>query len=889
MRVDTETVVLASATDLALDALRLATTDPREGAIRAEVALRAALSEQDDVAAAIAERARGLAAIHMSDLDLAIRHLRAAVRRGQRARSTVVTSECRMTLAIALAMRGMRKRALTEIDLAIAGLTGIKRARAQAQKGSILLLAGRLDDALQSFKRAVPRLRQAGDQMWVQRALLNRAGVYAQRQQYALAEADLHEVERISLELGLDQTVASVQQNLGYVYARRGEIPSALAYFDRAEIQFRKNRARFGDLLEEFGELLLSVRLLDEAREKAEQAVEHLERERRSVYVPEARLLLARILVLQGLDARAAEEAQRATQEFARLGRPSLAAEAKLTALAAEASSAPGSRGLLRRVEHALDEPVEVPSVAALEARILAAKLATKRGLVERASYHLRLAAALRRHGPAVIRARAWYAEALDRQLHHDERGCERALRAGLAVLDDFQASLGATDVRAHVASHRVELAELGLRLALEDGSARRAFGWAERGRASHLSHAPVRPPEDPMLADALAELRLITHDTDEARAAGRPVTPLQQRQVVLERRIRDEQRRQRAAAPAGGSAPPPSALREALGSRAVLEYVVIDGRLSVISLVEGRYRLRDLGDLQPFLALADRLPFALHRMARRSASKESRLAAEALLAATARKLDALMVRPAHEIGDRPLVIVPTGKLQWLPWSVLPSCRGRPLTVAPSAAQWYAAAVRPTARGHVVVAAGPSLPGAQEEAEAVARRYGVAALTGADATVKSVSGRMTGAALAHLAAHGRVRADNPQFGSLRMHDGPLMIYDLERLDDAPHTVVVAACDAGRPVVPAGDELLGLTASLLSHGTAQLVASVLPILDAETAPLMVSFHTRVAAGEDCATALAAAQLEQAATGPEGMATAAGFLCFGAGFAAPRPVR
>ena len=68
---------------------------------------------------------------------------------------------------------------------------------------------------------------------------------------------------------------------------------------------------------------------------------------------------------------------------------------------------------------------------------------------------------------------------------------------------------------------------------------------------------------------------------------------------------------------------------------------------------------------------------------------------------------------------------------------------------------------------------------------------------------------MAGAALAHLAAHGRVRSDNPQFGSLRFHDGPLMIYDLERLDRAPHTVIVAACDAGRPVVPVGDELLGL--------------------------------------------------------------------------------
>jgi CHAT domain-containing protein len=116
-----------------------------------------------------------------------------------------------------------------------------------------------------------------------------------------------------------------------------------------------------------------------------------------------------------------------------------------------------------------------------------------------------------------------------------------------------------------------------------------------------------------------------------------------------------------------------------------------------------------------------------------------------------------------------------------------------------------------------------------------------------------------------------------------------MIYDLEKLRRTPHTVVVAACDAGRPVVPVGDELLGLTASLLAQGTSQLVASVLPILDTETWPLMVAFHDRLRGGETVATALASAQLEVASRGFEGMATAAGFLCFGAGFTRPNVAR
>src|SRR6266542_6196806 len=52
---------------------------------------------------------------------------------------------------------------------------------------------------------------------------------------------------------------------------------------------------------------------------------------------------------------------------------------------------------------------------------------------------------------------------------------------------------------------------------------------------------------------------------------------------------------------------------------------------------------------------------------------------------------DDVLLRPFAEIGDRSLVIVPTAPLQCLLWSVLPSCVGRPLTVAPSATMWHAA------------------------------------------------------------------------------------------------------------------------------------------------------------------------------------------------------
>jgi CHAT domain-containing protein len=105
------------------------------------------------------------------------------------------------------------------------------------------------------------------------------------------------------------------------------------------------------------------------------------------------------------------------------------------------------------------------------------------------------------------------------------------------------------------------------------------------------------------------------------------------------------------------------------------------------------------------------------------------------------------------------------------------------------------------------------------------------------------------------------------------------VYDLERLKRAPRTVILAACDTGRSVVRAGDELLGLSATFLALGTAQVVGTVVPVVDAATTPLMVAFHRRLAAGDQPSAALALAQRQVAAGDSAAMAAAAGFVCMG----------
>jgi CHAT domain-containing protein len=114
-------------------------------------------------------------------------------------------------------------------------------------------------------------------------------------------------------------------------------------------------------------------------------------------------------------------------------------------------------------------------------------------------------------------------------------------------------------------------------------------------------------------------------------------------------------------------------------------------------------------------------------------------------------------------------------------------------------------------------------------------------------------------------------------------DGPLTVYDLESLTRPPRHVVLSACESGLPAVHPGDELLGLAAALLAMGTKSLVATVVPVPDDASRPLMLHLHRFLREGKDPAAALALAQTKLGGPGQGGAARVAanGFLCFGAG--------
>src|SRR3954451_10861685 len=102
----------SAALSLARQALDLVQVDPGRSVQLAATAVDQARSDGHLEAASVAERALGLASLHVRELPEATRHLRAAIGHAERGGFTVLAAEARMSFAFALNRAGKPRRAL---------------------------------------------------------------------------------------------------------------------------------------------------------------------------------------------------------------------------------------------------------------------------------------------------------------------------------------------------------------------------------------------------------------------------------------------------------------------------------------------------------------------------------------------------------------------------------------------------------------------------------------------------------------------------------------------------------------------------------------------------------------------------------------------------------
>jgi tetratricopeptide (TPR) repeat protein len=812
-------------------------------------------------------------------------------------------AEAQLSLALVLLQSGNPEAALVELDRAGAGAPKELRGQLLMQRALVHIRVGHFEQALDDSRSALPLLRRAGDRLNQARLLSNRGILHAYRNELGFAEADLNKALVLYRALDSEISAAQVLHNLGYVAALRGDVPKALQRYDQAALPFAEQGLAAPALSIDRAGLLLSARLLPEARSHVAAGVAALEAAGGSLDLAEARLLLSQVALAQkDLDV-CDSMARSARRQFVRQGRTRWAALARF--VEAQARWSAGTRAV--RVLREADELARILSeqgwsLPSLECRLLGARAALARGDCIGAESLLSGMDARARSGPVAQRVRGWYGEALGRLARGNRPGALGALRAGLALAEDYRATLGATELRVRTATAVSELAGLGLDLAFESRRAVEVLGWSERWRAGALRPCRVVPPHDDRLASLLSALR----DT-VARIERAPLDAGQNEALVRQQRRIEAEIRDRSHVATGDFAtapclPDPVSLRGAIGDGVLVEYIEHGGRLHAVVGTCKQFRLRHLAPVAQVEAERVTLQFALGRLARRRGSQANLEAAAALLERSCRRLAELLIAPLErDLDDRDLVVVPTGELHALAWGLLPPLRGRTLSVAPSASLWYSR--RASAHGgpglgsphDVVLVAGPRVTHAREEIERIRSTFYPRARTlyGSSATAHAVARALEGRRLAHVAAHGTFRSDNPQFSSLELADGPLTVYDLEAIARPPEWMILSACDAGRSKVHPGDELMGTSAALLSLGTRAIVASAAPVPEDGVGPVMVSLHEQLASGHGLARSLAIAQSkvltsrldarDLAAPGEEATQAlaAAGLVCLGAG--------
>jgi CHAT domain-containing protein len=162
------------------------------------------------------------------------------------------------------------------------------------------------------------------------------------------------------------------------------------------------------------------------------------------------------------------------------------------------------------------------------------------------------------------------------------------------------------------------------------------------------------------------------------------------------------------------------------------------------------------------------------------------------------------------------------------------------------------------------------LPSAREELQSIERSFpsGTRLFLGADATKERLEQVGGGADILHFATHGVVDDRMPLDSSLLLapgteeddRDGRLHAWEIfEQLRTSASLVVLSACETALGRESGGDGLIGLVRAFQYAGAREVLASLWPVPDEETARLMTFFYSRLACGEPPAEALRSAQI------------------------------
>lgn len=721
-----------------------------------------------------------------------------------------------------------------------------------AQLGLLRMRSGDGNAAMPAFREALDLLPTDHPEMGL--VFLNRGNVHLQRGEVGEAVADFTRARDEFGRSGQELQQAKAEHNLGYARLLTGDLVGAIQVIDEAApVLSPLSPAYRATVEQDRAEVLTAAGRPREAIRALDTAATAYGSRRLRTFQAECELTLAWTL-LREEPARARVVARRAARRFRTQASPARALNADAAALVAEISAGAHTPSVLDRVDLLVADLRHQGN--ARDATILelqGARVSVVRGDLAGARTRLggvRIDAA----SPVTTRLLWREVRAELAQGRGDGRNARQHVRAGLAELHAWQSSFGSLDLQSTLVGHGRDLASRGLLLALDHGDPTLVFEWSERARALVGRVTPVRPPADEQVSRDLTELRLLQGEQPGRRTAeARRVEELRQR--VRQRRWYGE---------GAGTVGEPVELAELQAvlkadDAALVAHVVVDDRVTVLVVTPDATRVLELGKLGP---LRDRLDALTADLTMAAAHRSDALALPLRAALRARLsvvADQLVAPYAEIVGDRRVVLTPSGALAGTPWSLLPGFVGRPLTIPPSATRWLE--LRGSGHAHprrVGLVAGPNVARGKEEVTRAAAAWSGAArvLIGEEATASRVAELAAQVDVLHLAGHGRHTGENPLFSAVELADGPWFGYDIDLLPSTPETVVLSACELGRVSVRSGEESIGMSAAWLHAGARTVLSSPVLIADDIACETLARWHALVARGSAPADALAA---------------------------------
>ncbi|AEE45127.1 CHAT domain-containing protein [Cellulomonas fimi] len=757
-------------------------------------------------------------------------------------------------------------------------------------RGLLALRAGRQHEALHWLDEAVASIDDA-DPIDACRVLLNRGVLHTDMHHVALSRADYAECARRARRAGFELLTFKAEHNLGYLDFVAGNLPEALARMEAAA-RILPGPPRPTALLDR-ARVLLEAGLVGVADQTLEQAAALFEQHRRVRDVAECELGRAECALLRGDVVAARGFAASAARRFRRRREDAWVVRADLLALQVDAvafAQAPADdprtralwAGLARRAAR-LEATCRATGRTGWEvgAAYVRIEADLARGALDAPGVLLDELGTVRGSDPIAVRLHGRWLRAKLALAAGERSRAVRFVHAGQRDLALHRSRFGSLDLRTAGAVHGRALASLDIELALATGRPAAVLDAAERVRAVIGGTPRVNPPSDPESAALLSQLRRLIDDSRGVigRASADPVRSRAFREA---QRLKHEilARSWHERGQAGDERPGRAAdVRRVLAARpgsVLVDIGVHGGRLLAVTFSARGAVLHELGEASDVAELVRRVHADLEVTANPLVPAELRDVAHRSLAHGTASLESRLA-PVLDAPDE-LVVVATGWLGALPWSMLGPRRGRATVVAPSVHHWARyAGTAPEVPEQVTAVAGPGLRHADDEAREVGAAWPQGrSVVGADATVARMIELLGSPGIVHLAAHGRHEPDNPLFSSVRLADGPLFAHELDAGGRTPDLVVLSSCEVGRASVRAGGEALGMASVLLRRGVGCVVAAIAPLPDETAMRVMTHVHALLRDGVPVARAVAAAVERDAQRTGE----VAPLMCFGA---------